>query len=400
MTRERAAGERILVAGGGIGGLTAALCLARAHWRVVVFERAQTFDELGAGIQITPNAANVLHHLRLQSSLRACASQPAAIEFRHWRTGNVVGVAKLGEAAVSAYGHPYYHIHRGDLVRLLVEAAERSPGVELRTGAQVRGVRRQDAGVRVAVADGAGEHEREGAALIGADGVHSAVREALFGAERPTFTGNIAWRTLVPTTLLPLGGTRAAAGVWLGPGRHFVHYPVRGGSLMNCVGVVRKRGWTVESWVERGEHAEFRADFTGWHDDVQALIDNADRDSLHKWALYDRSPLRRWGDGLATLLGDACHPTLPFLAQGAAMAIEDAAVLASCLRAGEPEAALRRYEKLRRGRTAMVQRLSRRNAKLFHLPFVAAWLRDRALRFGLQGTMAGIFGYDALRAVR
>ena len=390
----------MLVAGGGIGGLTAALCLARAGWRVVVFEQSQTFGELGAGIQITPNAANVLRHLGLQSSLRTCASQPAAIEFRHWRTGKVVGVVRLGEAAISAYGHPYYHIHRGDLLRILVEAAERSPGVELRAGAQVRGFRRQDAGVRVAVADGVAEREREGVALIGADGVHSAVRTALFGAESPTFTGNVAWRVLVPTTRLAPGDARTAAGVWFGPGRHFVHYPVRGGELMNCVGVVRKSGWTVESWVEPGDHAEFQADFAGWHGDVQALIDNADRGSLHKWALYDRRPLRDWGDGPATLLGDACHPTLPFLAQGAAMAVEDAAVLASCLGTGQPEAALRRYEKLRQARTAMVQRLSRRNAKLFHLPAGVAWLRDRALRFGLRATAARIFRYDALRAVR
>ena len=192
------------------------------------------------------------------------------------------------------------------------------------------------------------------------------------------------------------------ATVWWGPGRHFVSYYVRRGALVNCVcvvEVVEKDGWKVESWTERGDYAELKADFAGWHDDIQSLIENMDRDSLYKWALYDRAPMAHWGDGNVTLLGDACHPTLPFMAQGAAMAIEDAAVLAGCL-GGESEivAGLKRYEDLRRERTAGVQNGSRRNARVFHMRGFKAWLRNRAARQAQGRVMDSLFRYDALTA--
>ena len=186
---------------------------------------------------------------------------------------------------------------------------------------------------------------------------------------------------------------------WWGPHKHFVHYYVRGGELVNCVCVVEKQGWEVESWTERGDYGELKADFTGWHDDVQQLIDSAERDSLYKWALYDRVPMAQWGKHRVTLLGDACHPTLPFMAQGAAMAVEDAAVLAGCLDLGsEVAAALERYESLRRARTARIQTGSRRNAKLFHLSGIRAWMRNRAVRAARQSTMDSLYRYNALEA--
>ncbi len=384
----------ILIAGGGIGGLTAALCLARSGFEVRVFEQAAQFGETGAGIQLSPNCTRVLHHLDLESALTDCAFLPEGVEFRSWRSGKVIGSSVLGQTARDRYGFPYYHIHRGDLLRVLVEAAQRSTEIELHTASEVTGFEQGDR-VRVVV----GDATHDGIALIGADGIHSTVRAGLFGNDVPRFTGNVAWRALVPAERLPGGVVRPVATAWWGPCKHFVHYYLRRGALVNCVCVVEKSGWEVESWTERGEFEELKSDFAGWHPDIQLLIDNMDRNSLHKRALHDRAPMARWGQGAVTLLGDACHPTLPFMAQGAAMAIEDAAVLAGCLATHDSVAdGLKRYENLRRGRTAGVQRGSRRNGTLFHLAGVKAWLRDLAARRASGRTMDGLFRYDALHA--
>ena len=225
------------------------------------------------------------------------------------------------------------------------------------------------------------------------------VRDDLFGPEKPTFTGNVAWRGLVPADRLPQGLIHPVASAWWGPHKHFVHYFVRRGELVNCVCVIEKEGWEVESWNERGEHAELKSDFSGWHETIQALIDNMDPQACFKWALFDRPPMQQWSIGRATLLGDACHPTLPFMAQGAAMAIEDAAVLAGCV-ASEDDvpAALKRYESLRRQRTARIQKGSRRNAKVFHMSGIKAWLRNRAVGKARSNVMESLYTYDALTA--
>ena len=389
--------RRVLVVGGGIGGLTAALCLARTGTEAVVFERASGFDAIGAGIQLSPNASRVLHHLGLAPALRRVACQPAAVEFRHWRTGRLLAASPLGKAGLAARGFPYYHIHRGDLLALLVRAAEGERRIALRTDAEVCPPLEVDPDGRIAVgADGA---RHEGGALVGADGIRSTVRAALFGAAEPVFTGQVAWRALVPANRLPGQGARPVATVWWGPGRHFVSYAVRGGALVNCVCVVEQAGWEAESWTARGEHAVLKAHFGGWHANVQVRIDCMDPEALYKWGLFDRPPLPSWSRGAATLLGDACHPTAPFLAQGAAMAIEDAAVLAACLAGGgETAARLKRYEALRRPRTTMVQRISRRNAMLFHLAGPAAWARNRVAGVFAKAVANRLFKYDALSA--
>lgn len=392
---------RALIAGGGIGGLTAALCLARVGFEVSVFEQAPEFGEIGAGLQISPNGSRVLHHLGLAPELGALAFLPAGLEFRSWRSGKVLSSSVLGDRLVAAYGFPYYHIHRGDLLRLLVEAARREARIELHTGARVDGFEQNGAGLRASVVGGAGEAVHRGAVLVGADGIHSQVREGLFGPQAPKFTGNLAWRALVPAERLPKGMVRPVGSAWWGPGRHFVHYFVRGGALVNCVAVVEKTGWEVESWTEPGEHAELRADFAGWHEEIQALIDGMDRSSLYKWALHDRPPMPCWSQGAVTLLGDACHPMLPFMAQGAAAAIEDAAVLAACLADGAaPAAGLKRYEGLRRGRTALIQAHARRNAQLFHLAGPGAWLRNLMVKLAGGRLMDRLFRYDALTAAQ
>ena len=389
------ASGRVLIAGGGIGGLTAALCLAKAGFEVALFEQSAEFGEIGAGMQLSPNCTRVLHHLGLEPALAACAFLPEGGEFRAWKSGKVIASSVLGQTVREQYGSPYYNIHRGDLLRVLVEAAERSSAIELNTASEVMEFE-QGGLVRVTVG-GASDTVHEGDALIGADGIHSAVRAQLFGDDAPRFTGNVAWRALVPAERLPAGLVRPMATAWWGPHKHFVHYYLRSGTLVNCVCIVEKTGWEVESWTERGEFDELKSDFAGWHKDVQALIDNMDRSSLYKWALHDRAPMARWGEGLVTLLGDACHPTLPFMAQGAAMAIEDAAVLAGCLAANSDVATgLRRYEDLRRQRTAGVQNGSRRNAKLFHLTGVKAWLRNQAAKRAGGRAMHNLFSYDAL----
>jgi salicylate hydroxylase len=384
-----------VVVGGGIGGLTAALCLTRRGLSVTVVEQAPRFEEIGAGIQLSPNCTRVLHCLGLEEALRQDAFLPEATQFRHWRTGKVISQSPLGEAALARFGTPYYHMHRGDLLKVLVTAAEADPLIRLITGLRIDTVTQDDSGVRAE----AGGEILEGEYLVGADGIHSVVRAALWGAEKPRFTGNVAWRALVPADRLPPGLIRPMSTAWWGPGRHFVHYFVRRGELVNCVCVVEKAGWEVESWTEPGDHAELRADFAGWHETIGQLIDNMDRDSLFKWALHDRAPMGRWSQGRITLLGDACHPTLPFMAQGAAMAIEDAAVLADCLAAEGGERALRRYETLRLKRTARIQNGSRRNATLFHLSGVKAWLRDRAARKAGERTMDGLYGYNVFEAM-
>ena len=386
----------VLVAGGGIGGMTAALCLAKAGHQVTVLEQAPTFDEAGAGIQLSPNAARVLHHLGLERALRRRVCLPEAVRFRHWRSGKLITESPLGRQAKARYGAPYYHIHRGDLLQLLVDAGQRHERIELRCNARVGSVVQTDAGIEAATDAGAAAAD----VLVGADGIHSTIRASLFGRTPARFTGNVAWRTLVAAERLAETLARPGATVWWGPGGHFVHYAVRRGAQVNCVCVVEKTGWELESWTEPGELAELEADFAGWHETVQQLIAAADPSSLYKWALFDRPPMRRWRCGAATLLGDACHPMLPFLAQGAAMAIEDAAVLAACLSdsATVPEA-LDRYEALRRPRTSRVQADSRRNAKLFHLSGICAWARNAAARFWRGPTMDGLYGYNALQAV-
>ena len=386
---------KILIAGGGIGGLSAALCLAANGHQVEVFEQAPEFAEVGAGIQLSPNCSRVLHELGLEDALRTSAFLPQATQFRDWRNGKVISETPLGADAVARYGMPYYHMHRGDLLAILVAAARHAPGISLHTGMRVE--EPADLGGKVELTVGDVRHQ--GDLLIGADGIHSAIRASLWGAEQARFTGNVAWRALVPAERLPEGLIRPMSTVWWGPGKHFVHYYVRGGELVNCVCVVEKGGWEVESWTEPGEFAELEAEFAGWHPDIAQLIKNVDRDSLFKWALFDRAPMSQWGSGRVSLLGDACHPTLPFMAQGAAMAIEDGAVLAACLSGGGGvSGALQRYEALRRPRTAGIQNGSRRNATVFHLAGVKAWLRNRAAGRAGQGAMDRLYRYNALEA--
>lgn len=353
----------VLIAGAGIGGLTAALALVARDIPVVVFEQAPQLGEVGAGVQLGPNGTRVLAELGLLEALWQRASVPRGKEIRLWSTGQVWKLFDLGEESVRSYRAPYLFLHRADLHDVLHQALERRAPGSVHLGARVRGYRQDPQGVWLDL--GNGRHVR-GQALIGADGVHSAVRQQLHGDDRPRFSGIIAWRGIAPTAALPPHLQERVGVNWVGPGRHVIHYPLRGGELINFVGVVERSDWQVESWSVQGDKEECRRDFEGWHADVHTLIDHLDR--TFKWALMSREPLPHWSDGRVTLLGDAAHPTLPFLAQGACMAIEDGLVLARCMdeNGADVTAALQRYEAARIERTTKVINGSNANADRFH----------------------------------
>jgi len=377
VTPKAGASLTALVVGGGVGGLTAALALARKGLSVTVVEQAPALGEVGAGLQVSPNATRVLFSLGLEAELSALAFRPEAVEARGWRRGQEISRAPLGETARRRYGFPYFHMHRADLVSVLGQACRAEPQITLRLGETVAACP-GDGTPSLVLASG---QRLKADVLVGADGLRSVVREALFGPAAPRFTGNVAWRGLIPAARLEGADIRPVAALWMGPGAHFVHYYV----------------------PSRGEAADLRRDFAGWHPSVRRIVEAAPEDACFRWALFDRDPLPGWSRGAATLLGDACHPTLPFMAQGACMAIEDAAVLAACL-AGcartDIPAALMRYAALRQPRTAGIQAGSRRNATIYHLHAPFSWARDLVMGAGLGmgSTMDGLYRYDALAA--
>ena len=359
--------RRILIAGAGIGGIVAALALLQRGFEVALYEQAAELRELGAGVQISPNGSRVLCELGLQPALEAIASVPTAKEMRLFNTGQAWRVQDLGANAVTRYGSPYWLVHRGDFHHALVEALTgRAPGA-IHVDAHCVGFEQDAAGVTLLLAGG--ERVR-GAALIGADGVHSQVREALFGGTQATFTGFMAWRAVVPMERLPARLRQQYGMTWIGPYGHVVTYPLRRGELLNFVTAIERDDWLVESWSEAGTVEECRRDFANWNEDVMAIVDAMD--IPYKWAMLCREPLKHWSVGRVSLLGDACHPTLPFLAQGANMAIEDGMVLARCLDAYPDVAeALRHYQAARLDRTSRIVRGSLENVSRYHNPQLA-----------------------------
>ncbi|MCS5607315.1 MAG: FAD-dependent monooxygenase [Alphaproteobacteria bacterium] len=355
--------QHIIVAGAGLGGLTLALCLARVGFRVTVLEQAKVLGEVGAGVQISANGARVLYHLGLADALNRVAFRPESGEMRHWQTGETLSSRPLGQASEQDFGFPYFHLHRADFHSILATELRDVISVDLHLDHKVTEFDQTETGVRVSTEGGA---NFSGDVLVGCDGIHSAIREQLFGPDAPRFTGCVAWRATVPVDILPPGHVRPVASNWIGQGGHFVHYYVRRGELVNCVGVMERGAWQAESWSSAGAITEFINDFAGWHEDLQILMQVAE--NCFQWGLFDRDPMPQWGDGRVTLLGDACHPMLPFMAQGAVMAIEDAYTLAQCLAANEGNlpGALSHYEALRKERTTVVQKMSRENIQFFH----------------------------------
>ena len=354
----------ILIAGAGIGGLSAALALIRRGVRVRVIEQARGLAEIGAGVQISANGAHALFSLGLESALERVWCEPVGKEIRLWSTGETWKLFDLGAVSRERYGAPYFMIHRADLHRILLEAVTAASPDCIALGMRAVGFEQDDRSVTLLCDDGA---RVQGAALIGADGVHSRIRNALFGEMPARFTGLLAWRGLVPMERLPERLRRLVGTNWVGPGGHVVHYPVRSGTLLNFVGTAERSDWQVESWTERGTTEEALNDFKGWNADVETIIRNIE--APFKWALLGREPLAQWTKGRVTLLGDAAHPTLPMMAQGANMAIEDAVVLARSLAAhADIGSALLAYEQARRERTSRLVRAANDNAARFHNP--------------------------------
>lgn len=345
------------VIGAGIGGLTAALSLLRAGLDVHVHEQAPRLSEVGAGVQVSPNASRVLHGLGLAEALAATGVKPLAWHQRRWDDGRTLLRAPLPEAT------PHYQMHRADLLDALAAAL---PDDRIHLGQRLTAIADRDDGVQARFADG---RSARFDVLVGADGIHSTVRRLLFGPGDPRFTGCVAYRAVVPADRLRHLDLEVTAQIWMGPGRHFVHYFISGRRSVNFVAVVEQDRWTRESWTDRAAIADVRAAFDGWHPQVRQVI--AAAPETYVWALFDRPPMPRWSAGRVTLLGDAAHAMLPFMAQGAAQAIEDGATLATVLRgarAGEVGVALSRYEQARLPRTSRLQEMSAGNKTRFHLP--------------------------------
>ena len=353
--------QRVLIGGGGIGGLTAALALLRNGIDVEVYEQASELKEVGAGVQLAANGTRVLYALGVGDELKALSCEAQGKEIRHWKTGETWKLFDLGPASIERYGFPYFTVYRPDLLDVLARAVRAAKPDCIHLGARCAGFEQDEAGVTLQLEGGASV---KGDALIGADGVHSRIRQALLGPDRPEFTGTIAWRGIVAMERLPKHMARMVGSNWVGPGGHIVHYPLRAGKVMNFVGVLERSDWRIESWTARGTREELAADYRGWHDDIQAFI--REIDTPYKWALMVRAPLERWTSRRVSLLGDAAHSMLPFLAQGAVMAIEDGFVLARALAAYDVEEGLRHYETARRDRTRRTVEGSAANMHRFH----------------------------------
>ena len=346
----------IAVVGAGIGGLAAAACLRRVGIDVRIYEQAQQFARLGAGIQQSPNAIRVHRALGLEPRLRAVAAQPAAAMNRAFDTGELLWERRMGEAEEQRYGAPYLVLHRGDLHATLLHAV---PDDIIVRNRKLAGLEQHGSAVRLHFTDGS---SAEADAVIGADGVHSVVRETLLGKENPQFTGRVAYRTVFSAARLN-GLPIDDQAKWWGPDRHIVIYYVNPRrDELYFVTSTPEPDFDVESWSAKGDLNVLRAAYRDFHPNVRAVLDACP--DVHKWALVVRDPLPRWCDGNIALLGDACHPMTPYLAQGAATAIEDAAILSRCLDGVDRDGvapALRRYEATRKPRTSHIQGVSRLN---------------------------------------
>ncbi|MEU3794540.1 FAD-dependent monooxygenase [Streptomyces fructofermentans] len=385
----RTGGLRVAVVGGGIGGLTLAAALRTLGVSCLIFEQAREFATTGAGVQLAPNAVRPLHRLGLSDALGEHAVRIDAIEFRN-REGGGIARTELGSECEELFGAPYYAVHRGQLHRALYDLV--GPD-DLRTGRRLVRTEESADRVRLTFQDGS-VHEAD--AVVGSDGIHSVVRDTL-RRDSPVFSGLSAFRGLVPVDRLPPTARRPLVRLWLGAGGHFVAYPVAAGRLLSFTAVSALGAGTGESWSARADPAVVRAAFEGWDEAVGDILRGARE--VGRWALHDREPLATWSTGRLTLLGDAAHPMLPFMAQGANQAVEDAMDLAACLADAGPDsvrAALRRYESLRVPRTTAIQSGSRGSAAAMHLadgPEQRA--RDEAMRQGAAlHHRAWLYAYD------
>ncbi|MBL8586933.1 MAG: FAD-dependent monooxygenase [Methylobacteriaceae bacterium] len=374
-----------VVAGAGIGGLTAALCLAQAGWSVAVHERSPVLEEFGAGLQLSPNATRILDRLGVVENLGGLALEPEALVVRRARDGGELARMALGPAALKRWRARYLVAHRGDLLRALLDRVALQPAIALTLDSAVRGFAKgPDGRLRIGMKRGPLSLETAADLLVGADGLRSAVRErlGLGGPKDLVFTGAVAWRALIDATRLPAALRRPDTNLWLGPRAHLVHYPLRGGAVVNAVLVVedrRRDALDDDGWNNPGDPAVIGFEVSNWARPAAELI--AAADDWRGWPLFDRPAAPHWSAGAVTLLGDAAHPMAPFLAQGAAQSIEDAAALAHCLLANDDiPTALGAYERARAPRAGRVQSEARRQAGFYHVRGAVALVRDMGLR--------------------
>ena len=385
---------RILIAGAGLGGLVAAACLLKKGYDVRLFEQAPQLGEIGAGIQQSANSVKVLFDLGLRDELEKIAVKPLDYEFRRFDTAELLHKIPFAAAHEAAHGAPYYHLHRADFHRILVDKVQSMAPNCITLNSRVSGFSESADGVTLNFNDGS---SARGDMLIGADGFKSVIRAQIVGPTPIHYTGYVAWRFTVPRARLPEGIMDLVGAVWCGPNNHAVMYWISRGSILNFVGCPARTDWEDESWTLKRPWAEMKADYAGWHQSMQTIIDAADHEQCFRWALNVRHPLANWSTDRATLLGDAAHPTLPYLAQGAAMAVEDGAVLARALEgSASAREAIQLYQRNRIERTARVVNESNSQGGLYRIVDAAEMRRAFAERNPAKDRAEWLFNYDPL----
>ncbi len=383
--------QKIIIAGAGIGGLTAALAISQSGLNVALIEREDGFREVGAGIQLSPNANHVLRKLGVLSSLEAHVSTVDSVRIFSARTGSIVNQFPLGETIAERHGAPYHVIHRADLHSVLLEACLSDPKIQIRLGSAIVDARPDEAGVTVEFNTTDGLASQRGSALIGADGVRSVVRRGILRLPPAAFSGKVAYRTTIATDDIP-DELRSSTGLWLGPNAHVVHYPIRHGREFNIVAIIDE-DWEEEGWSSPGDREMVLARFADWPDTIRDLLGKPHR--WLKWALFGMDSGGIWSEGRISVLGDAAHAMLPFVAQGGAMAIEDGWVLARHVSQNpDVPAALRDYEEERRVRVGKVAATAYENGRIYHLSGLSARARDMAMR--MMNTERLVSRYDWL----
>jgi salicylate hydroxylase len=392
---------RIAIVGAGVGGLATALALERRGAEIVACEQSPALNKIGAGLNLSPNALMALRVLGVEDQVIARGSESDFLVIRSWKSGRIISRMRRG-AFRQQFGAPNLTVHRADLLDVLCGALKT---VNLRFGARCVAVEQRDCGGVARLADGS---EIEADVIVGADGIHSVVRKTLFGPGAPRFTGCICWRGMAAARALPRDIAVAEGAMWMGPHGHVVHYPVRRGELINIVAHFDSDSWTEESWTRECDVSELTATYAGWHPDLLRLYPYSAR--WYKWALYDRDPVERWSKGRITLLGDSAHAMLPYLGQGAAMALEDACVLSAAIarHANDLDEALLAYERARAPRARAAVLGSRERARENHL--ASPWSRLKRdvkfafrERFGRDKTAfrtGWLYGYDVGRELR
>ncbi|MFP6681462.1 MAG: FAD-dependent monooxygenase [Gammaproteobacteria bacterium] len=381
----------VTIIGAGIGGLTAALTLQHRGIVVRIYEQSSQLGEIGAGLNLSPNGMKVLYQLDLNSEIEAIRFQPQSISLRHFETGKAFFENPLTDSFIERFGAPFYAFHRADLHKMLLNAVERNDPNCINVGMRLLTLAEDEDGVNLSFEDGSEKREE---LVVGADGVHSAVRTLLHSDPSARYTGHVAYRGMVSVGDLEPRLVEPKMNLWAGPSAHVVAYYVRRGELLNYVALSEEDGWETENWTTPASKAELADRFKGWNPTVQTLIDHTQEGQCYKWALLVRDPLPVWSSKRTTLLGDAAHPMVPYLAQGSVMAMEDAWVLAHCIATqSDVTQALQTYEEARLDRTAKIQHAAWEQGQMTHAVGRGGDMSERGDGGGFADN-SWIYGYD------